>query len=513
VTDSITRRTALRRAGAAGSSVWLGGLALSNAAQAAPRRHDSFRVPAPHVSGPDDIAYLTIAQASAMIEARSLSPLELVDACLARIERHDGDVKAWVALFADQARAQARAAGRRIARRGPRSPLDGIPVGIKDMFDVEGHPTRCGSKVRADAPPASRDATMVARLRAAGAILLGKTNTHEFASGGATPPTSNPWDLSRTPGGSSGGSAAALAAGMCLGATGTDTAGSIRIPAAICSVTGVKPTFGRVAKAGIFPQAGSVDHAGPLARSVEDCALLLNATVGRDPLDPTSVRAKREDFTRRLGKRVAGRRIGVPTSVFFDGVDGETARVVHDAIPVMKSLGADVVPVDVPHTQPLAAAAWLLIAAVEQYSVHEHYIRRRPQDYRPQTLAFIQAGAPWTAQQYVRAQRIRTINIREWLHVFRGVDAVLTPTVPRTAPPKTEAEVFEGFDLINYTSPFDFNGFPSISVPAGFTKTGLPVGLMLSAAPFDEARLLQLAYAYQQATRFGARRPPIGARR
>jgi len=277
----------------------------------------------------------------------------------------------------------------------------------------------------------------------------------------------------------------------------------------LCNTVGVKPTFGRVSKAGVVPLAWSLDHAGPLARSVEDCALLLNVIAGPDPADQTTAPVQPPNFMSGLTKGIRGKVIGVPTSVFFEGADAQTAAIVRKAVPVFKRLGAHVVDIRMPATQRVAGFAYLVIQLTEPLAAHEDYLRRRPQDYQPQTLALLGLGAPWHGPHYMPAQRIRTINIREWLELFGKVDAVLTPTTPRPAPAKTEAEATAVPDLVNYTSFFDFNGCPSISVPAGFTAEGLPVGLMLSAPPFDEAGLLRIAYAYQQATEFNKRRPPL----
>ena len=504
-------RRELLQAGATGTGLWLGGLRVTDllanvpSAQAASFRPAAKARPASE----DELAYLSIAQASALIAEKKLSPVELVDACLSRIDRFEPAILAWITLLGDQARAAAKIAAAEIARGSPRSPLHGIPIGLKDLYDMKGVRTTAGSAVLADAPAAKRDATVVARLRKAGAIFLGKANTHEFAFGVWTPPTSNPWDTSRVPGGSSGGSAAALAAGMCLGATGTDTGGSIRIPSSLCGTVGIKPTIGRVSLAGVVPLSWSLDHAGPLTRSVEDCAIMLNAIAGSDRADPRTVDAPVPDFTAGLGRHVRGRVIGVPTSVFFDGVDPETERLVRRAIPVLESLGARVVPLDMPSTQYISGAGYLVIQLTEPLSAHEYFLRRRPQDYMNQTRAFLALGTAWHAQHNLRAQRIRTINVSEWVKVFGKVDAVLTPTTPRPAPTKQEAEATGVTDLINYTSFFDLNGCPSISVPAGNSSEGIPVGLMLSARPFDEVRLLQLAYAYQEATGFNRLRPPL----
>lgn len=506
----VARRDLLR-SGVAGAGMWLGGLRLDGLLKADPAvSGQPFRADAKdRPSASDDLAYLTIAEAAELIRSRRLSPVELVDACLDRIDRYDKVIQAWVTVLGDAARVEAKAAADEIARRGPRSPLHGIPVGHKDLYDLKGVRTTAGSRVRADAPPAKEDSTVVARWRSAGAIALGKTNTHEFAYGVRTPPTSNPWDTTRIPGGSSGGTAAALAAGMCLGGSGSDTGGSIRIPSSLCNTVGIKPTFGRVSKVGLDPLAWSLDHAGPLARSVEDCALMLNLIAGHDLRDPTTISAPVPDFTAGLGKSVRDLVVGVPTSFFFEGVDPETEKAVRKSIPALRSAGVKIKEIDMPSSQQAAATAYLVIQLVEPLAAHERYLRKRPHDYQSQTQALFALGTPWTGQHYMRAQRIRTINIHQWMKIFEDVDAVLAPTTPRPAPTKEEGEATGVFELVNYTSAFDFNGCPSISVPADLTEDGLPVGLMLSARPFNESMLLRLAYAYQEETGFNRRRPKL----
>jgi aspartyl-tRNA(Asn)/glutamyl-tRNA(Gln) amidotransferase subunit A len=504
----ISRRQVLR--GVVGAGAWLGGLRVADLIARVPAASAGPWRPSVAEALPDDLAYLTIAEASALVAAKQVSPVELVDACLDRIARFDASIQSWATVLADDARAQARAAADEIARDGVRSPLHGIPVGHKDLLDVAGVRTGAGSKVYADEPVPTRDATVVARLRAAGAIALGKTTTHEFGLGAWTPPTSNPWDTTRVPGGSSGGSAAALASGMCLGATGSDGGGSVRIPAALCNATGIKPTFGRVSKAGAVPGAApSLGHVGPMARAVEDLALLLNVMAGPDAADPTSADAPVPDFTSGIGRDVSGLTVGVPTSVFFDQAEAEVRQLVADVVPVLESLGVRVVPVDVPATQRSAGAAFVVIFTAEPFSAHEHFLKQRPQDYMPQSLQILGIGASWGAHHYLRAQRIRTMNVLEWVELFGDVDAVLTPAAPRPAPTKQEASATGVTDLSNYAAFFNVNGCPSLSVPAGFAMPALPVGAMFSARPFDEVRLLQLGYAYQEATGFGRRRPPL----
>ncbi|HVL32741.1 MAG TPA: amidase [Actinomycetota bacterium] len=510
--ESIGRRRFLKTSAASAAGAWLGGFRVAELAAAVPAPPAGpFRVSAQSADPATPLAYRTITEVSAAIGRGELTPVDLVEACLDRIATAEPVVRAWVDLYGDDALEAAHHATADIARDGQRTPLHGIPFGIKDLYDIEGKRTRCGSAVRADVAPAVRDAAVVARLRSAGALLLGKTNTHEFAFGVWSPPTSNPWDTSRIPGGSSGGSAAALAAGMTFGATGTDTGASIRLPAALCNVVGFKPTFGTVSRAGVFPLSWSLDHAGPLARSVEDCALIADALAGRDVADPSTSEAGETNFTRALGAPITGLRIGVPTSVFFDGCDPEVRAVVEAAAVTLASLGATVVPVDPPATQRIASTAYLALQLSEPLAIHETYLRARSHEYQTQTQVLLALGTKWSAGDYLRAQRIRTLNIREWLHVFSSIDAVLTPTAPRPAPIKEEAQATGVFELVNYTSPFNFSGFPSISVPAGFTAGGLPVGAMLTARPFDDARLMQIAFALQEA--IGAHRamPPQDA--
>lgn len=507
MTTRLSRRDLL----GAGAGLWLGGIPLSQLVSAEPAIRSAFRpreVSKP--AGDDDVAYLTIAEAARLIEKKELSPVELVEACLTRIDLFEDTIKAWVRVLDDQARAQARRAANEIARRGPRSPLHGIPIGHKDLYDLKGLPTKAGSKVRSDARPATRDAAFVRRLHHAGAITLGKTTTHEFAFGTRTPPTANPWDTTRIPGGSSGGSAAALASGMCLGASGSDTGGSIKTPSSLCNTVGIKPTWGRVSKDGLLPLAWTLDHAGPLARSVEDCALILNLIAGPDPRDPTTVAAPVPDFTRALGRSVRDLRVGVPTSVFFDDADPATEKLVRKAIRVLASLGAEVVDLEMPESQRVTGTSYVVIQTAEPREGHEHYLRQRPQDYTNQTRALLALGEGWTALDYLHAQRIRTENVRSWVEIFRKVDVVASPATPRPAPLREEGRASGVFDLANYSPYFDMNGCPSMSVPCGFTPEGLPVGLMLSGRPFGEVMLLQLAYAYQEATRFNRRRPPLG---
>lgn len=469
---------------------------------------------------------LTIADASRMLRAREMSSLELVERCLRRIERLEPALRACVTVLAEPAREQARAADALLAAGRERGPLIGIPLGIKDLIETAGVPTTAGSRVLADWIP-ERDATVVTRLRAAGAIALAKTNTHEFAYGTVTAPTRNPWNTDHIPGGSSGGSAAGVASGEFPGALGTDTGGSIRIPAAACGVSGLKPTFGLVSRAGIVPLSWSLDHAGPLARSVEDCALLLEALAGYDSLDPESVDVPLLDFRAALAngrspaQAVRGTRLGVPDAFFFRHVDAEVEAAVRTAIRVLEELGATVEEVRIPPAIDAMFQVYRTIQQPEAYTYHQEqgWLDSRRDLYQPGTLAKILDGASYSASDYVRALRARHDFTTAMRAAMSHVDALVTPTLP--VPARRADEVgtpllFDGKeepagDSLRFTFPFDLTGQPALTVPCGFTSAGLPVGTQLVAAHFGEATLLRLGHAYQRSTDWHLRVPPMAA--
>lgn len=452
---------------------------------------------------------LSLSDAAAEIAAGRLSPVELVDAALDRIERVESRVQAWARLRPDDARKDARRLADLRASGTLLGPLHGIPVGVKDIFYTAGLETSCGSRIMAGFVP-SYDATAVARLRQAGAIVLGKTHTTEFASFDPSP-ARNPWNLEHTPGGSSSGSAAALAARMCHGALGSQTSGSICRPAAFCGIVGLKPTFGRVSRHGVHPLAWTLDHPGPMARTVRDVAVLFDAVAGPDPNDPATAAAPAApraaaalDDARAREAVVRGARIGVPDRYFTDGLDPEGAAAYREALRVLRDLGCRVEDVRLPDLFEAAMDAHELIHHTEAAAVHADTYRARPGDYGDRLRAVIEAGFHVPAPAYVRAQQIRTLLIEAMRVLMRDADVIATPAAPGPAPAglgSTGSPV--------YNRPFSFLGFPSITVPCGFTKGGLPLGLQFGGGPFDEATLLAVAAAYEGATRWGARTPPL----
>jgi len=466
----------------------------------------------------DELCDLEISAVAPLLRERQVSPVELTDAYLERIQRLDPTLNTYVRVMPEQARAAARQAERDIAGGGWRDPLHGVPLGIKDLFDVAGVPTTMGSSILRDNLP-DRDAMVVSRLREAGAVILGKHNLHEFAFGitsenphfGAA---RNPWSLDRVPGGSSGGTAAAVAAGLCAAGLGSDTGASIRAPASFCGIVGMKPTYGRVSRAGALPLAWSLDHVGPLARSVADCAILLQAIAGFDARDPASAQRPVPDFAADLARGVAGLRVGVPREHFFDIVEPDVERLVRDAIATLGQLGAEVEEVSLPHVQH-AQVAGNVIMSSEAAAWHCGWLRERPNDYGPDVLQRIRGGLLVRATEYLHSQQMRTLIQQDFAQAFERVDAVVGPTVPIVAPPI--GRTFEPGGPLNVpprsvanrtTVPCNLTGMPAISVPCGFSD-GLPVGLQIMGAAFSEPLVLRLAAAYEAATDWRQRRPSL----
>lgn len=444
---------------------------------------------------------LSLSEAAAAIAAGRLSPGELLDATLDRIERVDPRVHAWARVRADDARAA--------ARKATGGALRGIPIGVKDIFYTEGVETSCGSKIMAGFTPAY-DATAVARLRRAGAVIVGKTHTTEFASFDPSP-ARNPWALGHTPGGSSSGSAAALAARMCQGALGSQTSGSICRPSAFCGVVGLKPTFGRVSRYGVHPLAWTLDHPGPMARTVRDVAMLFDAIAGPDPNDPSTVaapsaaRAADElDDARASDAAVRGLRVGVPDRYFDENLDPEGATAYREALRVLGDVGCRVENVRLPDLFEAAMDAHEIIHNTEAAAVHADTYRARPDDYGHRLRAIIETGFHVPAPAYLRAQQIRTLLIEEMRDLLQTVDVLATPSAPGPAPAGLAST---GSPV--YNRPFSFLGFPSVTVPCGFTNAGLPLGLQLGGRPFDEVTVLRLAAAYETATSWRAAVPVL----
>jgi aspartyl-tRNA(Asn)/glutamyl-tRNA(Gln) amidotransferase subunit A len=465
-----------------------------------------------------DLCGLTIARAAKALRARELSPLELTESYLRRIDRLNPRVNAYITVTAERALADARRATEAFAAGEIRGPLHGIPVALKDLYETAGIRTTGGAKIHADHVP-TRDCPVARRLREAGTVLLGKLNTHEYAYGVTTNnphfgPTRNPWDLERIPGGSSGGSGAAIAAGLATATMGTDTGGSIRMPASVCGVVGLKPSYGRVSKAGVLPLSYLFDHAGPITRTVEDAALVLNAIAGYDPADASSVRVPVEDFTAALGAGVRGLRIGVPRDYFFWRLEDEVAEAVERALGELRGLGADVRDVEIPGVEAGVAATFGLVLA-EAQAIHAESMRTRPADFGAdvrELLSLPAAGAP----ALMHALRARDALTEAMRSVLESVDVLVTPTTPITAARIGQNAVRTGgvdqpvlTAMIRCTAPFNATHLPALSLPCGFTSAGLPVGLQIAGRPFGEATVLRAGHAYEQATDWHARTPQL----
>ncbi|MGI8910839.1 MAG: amidase [Rubrobacteraceae bacterium] len=441
------------------------------------------------------------------IRERSISPVEAVEACLKRIEADE--TNAFITVTPERASEAAERMEREILAGEHRGPLHGVPVALKDLIFTKGVRTTMASAFFEDFVP-EYDATVVRKLEEAGAVLVGKTNTHEFAYGPTGDrsffgPARNPRDHAKITGGSSGGSGAAVAAGLCYAALGSDTGGSIRIPAALCGAVGMKPTFGRVSKHGVFPLSWTLDHVGPITRTVEDNALLLNALAGYDPRDPYSVDRPAEDFTRDLRRGVRGAVVGIPRDFYFEHVEEEIEARVRELAEVFRSLGAEVREVTIPNVWETLSAQRLTLAA-EAYAVHEERLKSEPEKFDDQGLERLLNGEKLEAHRYANAQQRKLRSIEEFGHVLEMVDVILTPTVPipateigqrQTNIRSYEEAVYSA--LTRLTGPTNLNGLPSLSVPCGVTTAGLPVGAQLIGQPFDETTLYRFGHAYEEA--------------
>lgn len=468
---------------------------------------------------PDELWALPARELGALLRGGGTSAVEMVEAVLARIEALEPGINAYITVAADQALADARRCDAELAAGRDRGPLHGIALAVKDLCDTAGLRTTAGSRILADRVP-EEDAEIVSRLRAAGAVVVGKTNLNEFACGVTTTnphygDTANPWDLARTAGGSSGGSAAALTAGMCTVAVGTDTGGSIRIPAALCGVVGLKPTYGRVSCRGIMPLSWEQDHAGPMTRSVWDAAAMLNVMAGYDPGDPATLRVPVPDYVDGLEGGADGLRIGVDRDLALGGIGAEVRAAFEAALDVLAGLGARVVDVRVPALQEGNAPA-LIIWGAEAAAVHAEWLRARPEDYDPAVRYRLEWGLELPGIEVARAQRARRRLQRDVELLFDEVDLLATPACALAAPPRdagsvvvdgAEVEVLPA--LTRFSRVFNLLGLPAISVPCGFTAEGLPLGLQLVGAPLDEVRVLRAAYAYEQAASWAALRMDI----
>ncbi|MGC9040441.1 MAG: amidase [Roseiflexus sp.] len=459
-----------------------------------------------------DLFRLTIADAADLLARREISAVELTSAHLDRIATHDTRLNSFITVTADRALAQARAADDELARGARRSPLHGIPIALKDLYDTAGVRTTAGATFFAERVP-DVDAHAVTLLYQGGAVLLGKLNMHEWALGvtNINPhygPSRNPWDTSRITGGSSGGAAAALAAGLCMGALGSDTGGSIRIPASLCGIVGFKPTFGRVSLQGVVPLSWNLDHAGPMARTVTDAALLLQAIAGYDPDDPVSVAAPVDDLLAGIDAGVGGWRIALADDAHFGNADAEVLAAVHRAAGVFEELGARVERVDLGRGQD-AAQMNALMTTSDAAAFHRDRLRAHPEQFGADVRMRLERGAAFTSTEYILARRFQSEWRRQLERLFEQFDVLLTPTTPITALPLEGLDSVEAArQLTRCTAPFNLAGLPALSAPCGMSAAGLPIGLQIVAAPWREAHVLRAGKAFERATSWHRQTPP-----
>ena len=462
-----------------------------------------------------NLYHLTIREAAGLLKSGQLSPVELTQAFLDRIEATDDRLHSYIIVLKEQALDDARLAEAEIRRGDYKGPLHGIPFALKDLYDTAGVTTTAGSKGYIDRGPAE-DATTTARLKAAGGILLGKLAMHEFALGGPDfttpfPPARNPWNLDHITGGSSSGSGSAVASGQAMAALGSCTGGSIRGPASLCGIVGLKATYGRVSRAGVVTLSWSQDHCGPMTWTVEDTAYMMQALAGYDPKDPTTSTAPVPDYSLSLREDIKGLTIGVPRHFFFaphENVNPEVVATVENGLKVLEGLGANLQEVTIPSLEYVRAANSVIMLS-EAFAFHEKNLRTRPHDFGEMVRARFRIGGMFSASDYVQSQRVRKLVNREFAAVLQKVDVLVTPTMTQPA------AAFEGYDATSpvrgpsFTAPFNLTGLPAISVPCGFTASGLPVGMQIAGKPFDEPGVIRAAYAYQQEARWFEQRPSI----
>jgi len=460
---------------------------------------------------------LDIAAVGSQISDRSVSPVALAEMMLSRIGRIDPQLLSYVTVLKDDALKSAEIAEKEIAGGKYRGPLHGVPIAIKDLYNTKGVKTTACSRVRENYIP-DEDCTVVRKFREAGAVILGKVTTHEFAFGFDSLPTKNAWKLDHIPSGSSGGSGAAIAAGLCYAATGSDTGGSIRAPAAANGIAGIKPTYGRVSKAGVAVLSWSLDHAGPMARTVRDLAILLNVMAGQDPLDPHTKDVAVPDYTAALSGDIRGVRLGVPTNYFSEDVQPEVADAVAKTIAHLESMGGKVVPVKISDLDGVLDCM-LAIAMSEAAVYHQSSLRATPHLFSDETRLLLEAGEMVPATTYINAQRARVAVKAAFREALRDVDVLVTPTQPSTALKagqsvsrigSREESVFAV--SARFCVPFNISGLPAASIPCGLSTDRLPIGLQIVGKPFDEAAVLRVADAYERNTRWHLEYPPISSR-
>ena len=465
-----------------------------------------------HKTQNTSLTALSLSEASQLVRKKQVSPVELTKACLERIERLNPKLNAFITVTAEAALAQAQQAEEDISHNHWRGPLCGLPIALKDLFDTAGVRTTAASQLFKDRIP-TQDAAIVSRLKAGGAVLLGKLNMHEFAYGGSTVisyfgPVKNPWALEYEAGGSSAGSAVAMAAELCYGSVGTDTGGSVRQPSAYCGTVGLKPTYGRVSTRGVIPLSWFYDHVGPMTRTVEDSALMLQVLAGYDPEDSVSIDIPVPDYSAALTSRKP-LRVGIPRKFFYEGLNPEIESAINTALSVTAKLASSQQEIEIP------ASSDPTILRAEAYAYHYDNIRKSPELYQPETLRRIRSAEDLSMVTYIQARR-QVEQVRRDIHkTFEKVDVLVTPTTP--IPPFTIAELLADMDhlrpretlSLRNTRPFNILALPSISIPCGFTSKGLPIGLQISGAPGAETDVLQLARAYEQQTNWHTRRPHL----
>ena len=467
----------------------------------------------------NELHYLTISEAASLLESGQLSPVELVAAHLERIEETDERLNSFVTLLADHAKKAAASAEAEIQGGNYRGVLHGIPIGLKDLYYTKGIRTTVGSKIMGDFIPAY-DAAVTERFREAGAVLLGKLQMHEFALGATSEnphhgPAHNPWDTSRITGGSSGGSGSSVAAGQCMATLGSDTGGSVRIPASACGIVGHKPTFGRVSRVGVFPLSNSLDTVGPMTRTVRDAAIVMNAIAGYDERDQSSADRPDEDFTRLLGQDISGLRVGIPQDYFYDIIDDGVRAAVLQAAGKIEDLGAHVEECSIPALNDSISISGTILLT-EAAEIHLDNLRNHAGDFGADVRGRLEEGAMNPAVTYIAAQRSRTGFNRAIADAMKTYDILLAPSTAAPAP-KIGEDIVEVNGQTEHklalmprlTRPHNVCGIPTVSVPCGFSSDGLPIGMQLAARPFEDALALQVAHAYEQATEWHTRRPPL----
>ena len=466
-----------------------------------------------------EICYMGAGDLSKLVQSKEISPIEIIEAHLTRIDATEPVLNSFITLLADQARKSARQAEKDIQAGRYKGPLHGIPVALKDLYNTGGVRTTSGSKIFDTFIP-TEDCTVAAKFHQAGAILLGKLNMHQFAYGptGENPDYGhmhNPWNPDMVTGGSSGGSGSAAAAGQCTITTGSDTGGSIRIPAALCGIVGLKPTYGLVSRYGLSALSWSLDHPGPMTRTVEDTAITMNVIAGHDPKDVASAKVDIPDYTSALTGDVKGLRIGIVKEYFEAPLDPQVRKAVMDAISLLESMGAEIKEVSYPmFNQSQAISSTVLMSEATAY--HRDLLENDGHQLYEPIRQRLEAGLFISAAEYLRAQQARSIFDQQGRRLLDEVDLLAGPTEPVTAPAILASKVMAGEQevgvvgaLTQYTRPYNINGFPAISVPCGFSDDGMPIGLQLAGRPFDELTVLRAAHAYEQANDWHTRRPPI----